>query len=225
MAKPPSDIGRFEEAWRWFREHAGLNEREVAALTKRAIKRAFQVAGLAELRLVDDVAKEIERAIRDGTTLEDFKVAVKEKLERAWAGTVANPPARMETIFRTNLQTAYSAGRVRELMEPEVREGRPFWRFDALLDMRTTELCRVCNGTILPANSGWFHTHTPPLHYGCRSFIQSLTQDDATERGISHQTTAEQPQDGFGSLHALEHWEPDLNGIDSDLEKTYRAKQ
>src|SRR5690349_638173 len=109
------DTVDFEAAITWFLGRVPLTKTEWLTLEEKARRKAFTVAGVAQLDLVAEVWSAIDKAIADGTTLADFKRDVGAKLEGAWNGTVASPPHRLETIFRTNVQMAHSAGRYREM--------------------------------------------------------------------------------------------------------------
>lgn len=225
MPKPSAKLDRFEEAVAWFRARVPLTDRQLRAMDRRAEQRAFRVADVNQVRVTESVFKAIDRAIADGTTFDDFKREVGAKLRDEWQGTVSNPSWRMETIFRTNVQTAYSAGRVREFSEPDMLVMRPYWAFDATLDLRTTDVCRQCNGTILPASAAWWATHTPPLHFNCRSALRSLTKADVAERDYDHGAPppAAQPATGFGTLDAGD-FVADLSDVDHDLRHAHRSK-
>lgn len=71
------------------------------------------------------------------------------------------------TIFRTNVQSAYNAGAYQQRNDPAVRKRRPFWQFRAIQDARTSDLCRPLDGIVRPADDPWWKTHTPPLHHQC----------------------------------------------------------
>ncbi len=223
MSKPSATVDGFKAAWEWFKKRVPLGEKQMRALEHRAEKRAFHVAGVTQLRVLDTVFKGIERALKDGTTFADFKKEHGPALISQWKGSVANPSARMETIFRTNLQTAYSAGRMRELRDPDTMVARPYWMLDALLDLRTTTLCKTLNGTILPADAGWWRTHTPPLHYNCRTAIRSLSREGAADRGGITVPSNLLPPGGFGTLDD-EPPASDLSDVAPELQVIYSAK-
>jgi hypothetical protein len=152
---------RFREAIAAFKKRVPMPAAEFRALEEAEREFAFTVSGVAQADLVSQVYEGIERAIRDGTTLEDFKADVGEALEQSWGGSA---PARIETIFRTNVQKAYSEGRTAVFTAPAVKEARPYWRFETIDDDRRDEDCADCDGVILPADDPWWKTHTPPLH-------------------------------------------------------------
>ena len=105
---------RFEEAEDWFRERVPLTREDWDALDLRARQRAFTVSHLAHLDLVARVQRSLEEALIAGETFESWKLRIGPQLERAWGTQVRNPAWRLETIFRNNVQHAYSAGRYEE---------------------------------------------------------------------------------------------------------------
>lgn len=215
----------FDEAIAFFRDLLDLTKDEEKDLLERAGKHGFTVAGVAQLDLVHEVWRALDKAIADGTTLEDFKAAVGDKLEAAWSGTVKAPGARIETIFRTNVQVAYSAGRYTQATDPDVSSDRPYWLYDAVLDSRTTPTCRACDGTVLPADDAWWKTHIPPLHHNCRSTFITLTREQAEARGITTKPPKHVADDGFGAPPTAPPWEPDKADYPDELWSEFEKKK
>lgn len=187
------------EAIDYLRARVAMSDLAAMALNAAAKRRAIWVAGLAQTALVNDVRAALESALSTGSTIEDFKASVGDMLESQWQGTVANPPARLETIFRTNTQTAYNDGRYAQATDPETKQVRPYWQFDAVLDSRTTDICKRSNGTVLPADHVWWKTHIGPLHHQCRSTFHPLTRRQAERLGLTAEPPHAPPADGFGS--------------------------
>lgn len=197
IAPPKSRLNRGLD---WFRKRLNLPKEHFDALEERERKHAFTVAGVAQLDLIATVKDALASAVSDGKTFEEFKAEVGEQLEAEWKGTVANPGARLETIFRTNVQHAYNAGKYDAARDPEALAQRPYWMFVAALDKRTTNICRPLNGKVLHADDPWWNEHTPPLHFNCRSTIRPLTEEQAKQRGITppHEAPARASAEGFG---------------------------
>jgi SPP1 gp7 family putative phage head morphogenesis protein len=222
-----ADPDRFEEAIAWFVKRFPVTDAILAALGKYAGDRAWTVAGVAQLDVVLDVFRSLERAITNATPLDQWKREIGEKLYAAWG---KKDSARVETIFLTNVQSAYNAGRWRQVNDPLVVKARPFLGYDAILDDRTSPVCKRCNGAILPADDPWWQTHVPPLHHRCRSTIRSFTKREAERRGgVKHpgeDTEGDQPDEGFGVAPDIaEPWEPNLDKYPDDLRKAFKAKQ
>lgn len=224
-----ADVDDFEEAIQWFRARTPMADDEWAKLTDDAHRKAFRVAGVADLDLVAQVQKELEFAITDGTTLADFKEAVAEKLKAAWVGKGIDPASRIETIFRVNTQLSYGAGRYKQLTDPAVAKFRPFWLFDSVADHRRSPICTSISnqlaGKALPADDPFWTDHVPPLHVKCRSGIRSLRRSEAEQRGIAETAPAVQSAPGFGKAPGVDEWQPDLTKYPADLAKTFEEKQ
>lgn len=219
-------IERFEEAIEWFREKTPLTEDAYEALSDRAKRKAFSVAGVAQLDLVADVMRSIDDALQEGTSLEDWKKAIGPSLTKAWGGSVASPGWRLETIFRTNVQHAYAAGRYAQATDPDVLAARPFWQFDAIIDGRTSKICEDADGTVLPADSEWWGAHHPPCHFACRSQVITLTAAQAKKAGgVTEKPTKTKAQGGFGLLPSRDEWEPVSGDYPAGLWAEFEDKQ
>ncbi len=138
------DPVKFEAAIKAFRKKVPMTEDEWSELEADELQFAFTVANVTQLDLVVDVYEAIDRAIENGTTLEDFKAEVGDSLASEWGG---DDPNTLETIFRTNVQGAYNGGR--HAAADEMRDTRPYWRMDVVSDSRTSEKL-----TIRPASPG-----------------------------------------------------------------------
>lgn len=212
---PPPD--RYDEAIRFFRRKVPLTDPEFRDLDEAERQRAFWVAGVTQAQPLQEVFDAIDRAIRDGTTLEDFKAEVGAQLEEAWGGPDSN---RIETVFRTNVMTAYNAARHEIFQEPAVKEERPYLQFHAVGDSRTSDICEALDGVVLPADDGFWHSHTPPLHFNCRSVLVSLTKEEGHDEGVTSgrpDTGDARPDEGFGRPPAPGDGEPNLDQFDPDL--------
>lgn len=222
---PPVDVtddpAEFEEAIKAFRRRVPMPDWKWDALSEAEKEFAFKVSGVAQADLATQAWEAVDRAIKDGTTLDDFKKQVGPQLEAAWG---RENSARLETIFRTNALGAYNAGRHEILSHPEVRKARPFVRFDGVDDDRQSEICAALDGTIRPADDSFWHTHTPPLHFNCRSILVPLSEEEAQDEGVDDEAPEVGADEGFGKPPTVGgDWEPDTGDypgpIGAQLEK------
>lgn len=86
---------------------------------------------------------------------------------------VANP-YRLETIIRTNTTDAYNHGRLTEYKAPGVIDGIVAVRYSAILDERTTEVCKFLDGRLFKPASADVEILSPPNHFNC--FISGKTK-------------------------------------------------
>lgn len=51
-------------------------------------------------------------------------------------------------------------------------------QFSAILDRRTTEICRRLDGIIVEYGSKQYYAYSPPRHWNCRSIWVAIMQDE-----------------------------------------------
>jgi len=226
------DVGddpvRFQEAIDRFRALVPMTEEQYDALEEAEQDFAFTVANVAQADLVAQVYEALQRAIEDGTPFEDFQADVGPQLADEWGG---DDPARLETIFRTNVMDAYSAGRYDVMTSPAVAKARPYWRFDAIGDgPRTCDICERCGGVMLPQDHPWWQRHYPILHPNCRCIATAVSQVEAEAEGITTDPPDVEVSAGFGSPPAGAgggDWDPDTSdypdGIGNELDERLAA--
>jgi SPP1 gp7 family putative phage head morphogenesis protein len=235
----------FEAALRWFRKRLPMRKAAWEKLPETAKKRAFTIAHVAQLSVVTDAWHAIDQAIEKGEDFRTFKKRIADKLKAAWGVKPAPIPAapvvpmpgapttekaavnRIETIFRTNLQSAYSAGRYEQATEPVVLKLRPFFKYTAVLDNRTTKSCLAINGVTLPVDHPFWNTNTPPRHFNCRGALISLRKSQVEQQGG---VTAEPPKieaaKGFGArpVEKAKAFVPDPANYPPELYAEFKKK-
>jgi hypothetical protein len=216
----------FQEAVDAFRARLAVDGATWARMSAAARSRAFGVAGLAQLGLVQDVWKALEKSVADGETFADFKKRIGAQVKAAWAGTVKNPGHRLETIYRTNLATAYSRGTWTQLQDPLTRRVRPYVLSQVQKDERNSDICRKIGTVVLPADHPWWLTHWSPLHHRCRRVQSALTERQAKARGVTALPPPVAPAAGFGAAPGSpgDAWTPDASDAPVPLQAAYRAK-
>ena len=179
------------DAIAFWRDKLKMSPGEFARLTDEAKTLAFSVTQIAKGDELDTVFAALQRAIEEGTTFEDFRKSAADIFERrGWTGPAA---WRVDTIFRTNIQTAYSVGRYKEMQQ--VKQDRPYWQYSAVNDSRTRPTHWAMNGKIYPADHPFWDTWYPPNGYNCRCGVITLSQDDIVSEGLTVET-----QDPTGGL-------------------------
>ena len=196
-----------------------MPETEFAEITERARTRGRKASSVEQLQLFQGVLDDAKRAQADGVPFEDFRGPAKRKASLA---------QRLLLPFRNTVQRAYNAGRFAIMNSAIVKRLRPFRMFDAVLDDRTTRICRPRDGTVLPADNPWWNANWPPLHHNCRSSVRTLTFNEAVRRGgISEGLTGVQTGEGFGSSPAVttgREFDPKAKNFDPELFRIFQLK-
>jgi len=171
--RPPADAIAYLESkgykigWDW---HQTLDD---------AHSRAFTVAKVAKLDLLQDIRQSLITALEKGQSMDQWKADLEPMLrQKGWWGkkTVINPegqeqqvqlgsPRRLRTIYHTNMRSAYSAGRYKAMMEATAT--RPFWEYRHVTMVNYREVHKAWNGTILRADDPFWSYAYPPSQFGC----------------------------------------------------------
>lgn len=227
MAKrAPANPDKFDEASKWFRGRTPVTKAEWELMSAQARRQSFTIAGTQQLKVVQTVFDELQKAIDKGTPIDEWRKSLKKKLK----GDFSEKNARnLTTAFINANQTAYNTGRWYQLQDPAVAEVMPLGCFDAVLDGRQTEICDECAGTILPLNHPWWLTHWPQLHHRCRSCVRALTEAMAKRKGGVTETLPRPDIKGdFGlapPLRAGQIWEPKREDFDPSAWSLYQRNQ
>jgi SPP1 gp7 family putative phage head morphogenesis protein len=215
--KVTADPERFNEAADYFLKLSVLTREEAAQLGAEAGRRAFWIGGGLHLSQVQRVFDRVADAIEQGTPFDEWRKQVKGELRN---------DAHAETVFRNATQRSLNAGRWRQMHEPGVARFRPYVLFDGIADSRQSEICRECDGTIVPLGSPWLATHSPLLHHRCRSCLRNLRVSEAQRRGITNVLPLVEADEGFGLPPEDEpDWKPDPAKTDPALLRELGKKQ
>ena len=169
-----------QEALDFWKNKVLMSSSEFNRLSAEARTRAFAVSGIAKGAELETVFNAITKAIENGTTLEDFKKECADIFERrGWTGVGA---WRVDNIFRTNIMTAYNAGRYRQMME--TADDRPFWMYDAINDKRTRPGHRYLDGRVFRYDSPFWDTWYPPNGFRCRCSVTTLSESQMRRMGL-----------------------------------------
>ncbi len=164
----------FEEAVTFLKGKVSMTKKEWTSLEPKLRFRAFTVALLAEADHIEAVRGTLARALENGS---GFKPAWQEaKAIAQTAGASGFLPGYFETVYRTNVQTAYSAGRLLQYQN----NMPPAWELMVLEDGRTSDTCKgivslIGNGKALPASHSFWKTYGfPPYHFNCRTSFRAV---------------------------------------------------
>lgn len=83
-------------------------------------------------------------------------------------------PHRLKTIYLTNMQSAYMAGRYAEMMDSI--DTHPYWQYVAINDSRTRETHRMMHNRVYAADDPVWDTLYPPLDFRCRCRVKPLSR-------------------------------------------------
>lgn len=162
----------------------------------QAHDQAFTVAKAMRLDLLSDIRGALETALQEGQTLKQFIAALQPTLEsQGWWGKQVivdsdgvgelvqlGSPRRLKTIYQTNLQSAYMAGRKAEM--EQTTETHPYWMYVAILDGKTRPSHRALHGQVFRHDDPIWSAIYPPNGFNCRCRVVALSEAAVRRRGL-----------------------------------------
>lgn len=140
-------------------------------------QKEFWITGVMEDKMLNDARGVLLNAVKTGEPLGDTI----QKLEAMFEPYVGDPdvlrdgealsPYRLETIVRTNATDAYNEGRLIAARDPDIKEFMQGMQYSAILDDRTTEICKHLDNSIIPMDEPALDKLVPPNHFNCRSVL------------------------------------------------------
>ena len=223
----------FEEAIWFFSDLVPMTAAEFYALADDMRARAFTVARVSSMDVIMDIYGAVEAAIETGETLADFKGRLSEIMaSRGWEGLA---PWHAETVFRNNIQTAYSVGRWNRMKD---MADRFYGEYDAVNDSRTRPAHAELDEKIFPLDHPFWDTWWPPNGHRCRCGVNPVHKYVAEEQGLKVETrdftnmliehmdpvTGQKlparplvPDPGWDHHPGKTGWEPDLDKYPEEL--------
>lgn len=145
--------------------------------------RAFTVSGLAKMDQIVAVQKSLGKALARGEDFEVWSKGIGGVFQKAgWTG---NHFYRLDLIFRTNIQTAYNAGRWTQAQE--ARGTHPYAMYDAIDDDRVRPSHHAQDGKVYHLDHPFWKAWWPPNGYKCRCSVRMLSRDQVEALGLKVQ--------------------------------------
>ncbi len=166
--------------------------------------RAFTVSRLTQLDYIEAARGRLISAIEKGdgyaSTWKDIKAIAAED------GAINFKTGYWENVYRTNTQTAYTAGKLMQFKD----NPPPAWRLLIVDDDRTSDICRglMRDGkqslTMASDHPFWETFGYPPYHFQCRTGLQAVYKSEIGQGTIVENPSMKilrkefMPMDGFG---------------------------
>lgn len=164
---------------------------------QEANARAFTVAKAVRLDVLNDMRGAVDDAIRNGTTFAQFRKELEPTLRKKgwWGKQIAvdsdgvaeviqlGSVRRLRTIYQTNLQTAYMAGRWNGMVANA--QERPYWMYIAINDSKTRPEHAALDGRVFRWDDPIWQSIHPPNGWGCRCRVRALTEKQVAQKELA----------------------------------------
>ena len=175
----------------------GVTAESYRNLTASEIAKVYTIARITDLDMLNDIKQSMIKAADNGQAFADWRKDILQHLQnKGWlhpnghdgkviidptSGEVFGAPRRLENIYRTNMQTAYSAGQYQAYMANI--DSRPYWMYDAVGDHRTRPAHAAMDGLVYRYDDPFWATFYPPNGYRCRCSVIALSERDMQRDG------------------------------------------
>lgn len=174
----------FKLGWDW---HETLDD---------AHSRAFTVAKVARIDVLQDIRKSLITALETGQSFEKWKDNLTPTLQdKGWWGkkVVKNPegkdqevqlgsPRRLRTIYDTNMQSAFSAGRYKAMLAST--DTRPYWEWRHITIKNPRKQHLALDGCIFRFDDGFWSVAYPPSEWGCKCRVIARSASEVEGKDI-----------------------------------------
>jgi SPP1 gp7 family putative phage head morphogenesis protein len=115
--------------------------------------------------------------VREGMHVREARSYLGERLEAAGLSGVS--PYLLNTLVRTQIQIAYSAGQWNALQDPEIQNELWGYEYVTARDDRVRPEHAALDGTKLPKDDGFWLSYWPPNGYNCRCIAVEIWNDES----------------------------------------------
>ncbi len=185
----------------------------------------FTVAKVTSADILQNFLDELNKALASGKTYDNFKKEMKEILDRKGYSKREDGTAwRLDTIYRTNLQSSYMTGRYYEMKEAE--DAFPYWMYIAVMDSRTRPAHSALNGKVLKADDTFWSTSYPSNGFNCRCRVRSINDNylkRKKKKVVNGGDLNFKPDKGFAT-NPTEQWKPDFKKYSPAIRKQLKKE-
>lgn len=183
--EPIVDLPIIREGAEWLGRKRVMLKEDFERLGASAREKAFTVARLDTEEAIGRVHEALTQTIRDGASLDEFERRLADTFE-----TTPLAPNHLETVYRTGVQSAYSAGQEEILADPLIGSDYPYRAYFAIHDNRARpdhlalEKLGIQGTNIYRADDPVWKEFRPAWDFGCRCGWSPVSIEQAAERGI-----------------------------------------
>jgi len=109
---------------------------------------------------------------------EQFVGDSKGNIEKVQMGSLS----RLKTIYQTNMQTSYMAGRYKTQIDNS--DERPYWQYVAVMDSRTRPEPAELNEQTFRYDDPFWDSFYPPNGWRCRCRVRALSPDEVDDSSV-----------------------------------------
>lgn len=178
------------------------NETTIRDLRRRYGNYANAIVQHSTDKVESKLRETVNQLIQDGTPVRKAIPVLRDAFQLL--GLSPKGDYQLETIFRTQSQVAYQAGRWKSDQDPDVQKLLWGYRYSTVGDSRVRPEHRALEGVTLPKNDDFWQIFWPPNGWNCRCTVIPLYMSQTIvrpPRTVPGTWLPIEPEKGFG-FHA-----------------------
>ncbi len=188
----PARFDLFSDALRLIKKTLKVN---VDRLQKEYSARALDVLSDLGDEVESSIRKKIIELIGKGAHVSEAIEKLNNTLVKLGVDSVA--PYKLETVYRTELQTAFNAGRWIADQDPDVQEILWGYKYVTVGDDRVREEHAALDGVTLPKDDPFWDKYWPPNGWNCRCQVIPVFEERNIVKPDKIDGQIPQPDEGF----------------------------
>jgi SPP1 gp7 family putative phage head morphogenesis protein len=169
----------YRSAIEFTKRRMDLTDADLAGIQTRYGEEAQRVIGDLSGYASGKVDAAVLEAVKSGEHVRGGVARIREAMDAAGIGGDAGvPDYAIETVYRTQVQMGYSAGRWESNQAPEIQEVLWGFEYSARDDDRTRPTHAALDGFTAPKDDPAWKTITPPNGYSCRCSVVEIFHGD-----------------------------------------------
>ena len=168
-----------------------VERKPTLAIGWRAAQEAYNRGAFALAKATSDkIAKRVQSVIstaikqgRNGDSVRsDIVAALKSGDSTVPGASITKSYA--DTVFRTNITSAYTQGRTQQVRDPSVRKVIGAWRYSTAGDVDVRDNHAAADDLVAAIDDPVWRDLTPPMGYQCRCILEMVPVDEAERLGV-----------------------------------------
>lgn len=143
---------------------------------------SFTIAHVENQELLAYAQNAMDNALTQGVTFSDWLNTVNDLFDAYGVTRVSKH--HLQTVFQTNIQSSFNAGRWSEYHDPDVTGFFPYFQYHAVDDNRTRYEHAIHNGAIYRRDDPFWNEWWPPNGYNCRCTVTAVSKYEVEDHGI-----------------------------------------
>ena len=166
MAANKKALGAYDDALKYFQKRMRLTSEDVEKLKKLYNQKSLEVVKTSTAVVQKYAQKAIEESIANGEHVKDAMARLNAALESA--GVNYPSPFLIESLVKSNIGAAYSAGKWFALQDPAIQEEQAGFLYVTTGDNRVRDSHQSWDYFTGPKDHPFWQTHYPLCGWGCR---------------------------------------------------------